>query len=153
MALAYAALGNGGTIVTPHVGHGSRGRGRAGAEGIRAEAAAQVQHRPRHRDVILEGLHDAAQGGGGTAAAVFGGFPIPIAGKTGTAERPGPRRPVLVRGPRPVPQPAYRDHATIEEGGFGAESAAPAASTILEAYLRQAGRREVVEGEGEKPNR
>ena len=24
MAIAYAALGNGGTIVTPHVGHGSR---------------------------------------------------------------------------------------------------------------------------------
>ena len=30
MAIAYAALGNGGTIVTPHLGHRNPGRRRAG---------------------------------------------------------------------------------------------------------------------------
>ena len=62
MAIAYAALGNGGTIVTPHVGHGNRGRRRPGAEGIRPAAAPPGQDRPRlPRQAILEGLHEAAQ--------------------------------------------------------------------------------------------
>ena len=57
---------------------------------------------PEYRAAILEGLHDAAQDGGGTSFDVFGSFPIPVAGKTGTAQRPPLRGPVLVRRPRPV---------------------------------------------------
>jgi hypothetical protein len=49
---------------------------------------------------------------------VFGEFPMEVAGKTGT-----------------------------EEGGFGAESAAPAAKQILEAYFRHAIEREGEEAE------
>ncbi len=47
LAIAYAALGNGGTIVTPHVGMRSRGRRRPRAEGIRPAGAAPGPDRPR----------------------------------------------------------------------------------------------------------
>ena len=49
--------------------------------------------------VVRDGLYRATHASYGTATAVFGNFPIPIAGKTGTAEKvvqpPGYARPLL----------------------------------------------------------
>lgn len=139
MAIAYAALGNGGKIVTPHVGlEVEDAAGRVLKEfdpGIRRK----VQIDPGYRDAILEGLHLAAQEGEGTGAGVFGGFPIPIAGKTGTAQRPGHADQSWFAALSPYPNPRIVTIATVEEGGFGAESAAPAVLQILEAvYEKQA---------------
>jgi penicillin-binding protein 2 len=139
MALAYAALGNGGHIPTPHVGleiEDAAGR-------VLKEFDPAIQRKvhidPGYRQAILEGLHAAAQEGDGTAAGVFGGFPIPIAGKTGTAERPGHADQSWFAALSPYPNPRIVTIATIEEGGFGAESAAPAVLQILEAlYDKQA---------------
>jgi penicillin-binding protein 2 len=139
MALAYAALGNGGKIVRPHVGlEVEDAAGRA-----LQEFEPKIQRRfhidPGYRDVILEGLHAAAQEGDGTAAGVFGGFPIDIAGKTGTAERPGHGDQSWFAALSPYPNPRIVTIATVEEGGFGAESAAPVVLDILEAiYEKQA---------------
>lgn len=133
MALAYAALGNGGKIPTPHVGlevEDAAGR-------VLKEFDFKPQRKfhidPGYRTAILEGLHAAAQEGDGTAAGVFGGFPIPIAGKTGTAERPGHGDQSWFAALSPYPNPRIVTVATVEEGGFGAESAAPAVLDILEA--------------------
>jgi penicillin-binding protein 2 len=139
MALAYAALGNGGKIVSPHVGlevEDPAGR-------VLQEFEPKIQRKfhidPGYRDVILEGLHAAAQEGEGTAAGVFGGFPIDIAGKTGTAERPGHADQSWFAALSPYPNPRIVTIATVEEGGFGAESAAPVVLDILEAiYDKQA---------------
>ncbi len=137
MALAYAALGNGGKIVTPHVGlevEDAAGR-------VLKEFDPPIRRRfhidPTHRSTILEGLHDAAQVAPGTAAGVFGGFPVPVAGKTGTAERPGHADQSWFAVLAPYPDPRIVTIVTIEEGGFGAESAAPAALQILEAYFNK----------------
>jgi len=139
MAIAYAALGNGGRIVTPHVGlEVEDTAGRVLREfdfGIRRKFRID----PAYRQVVLEGLHAAAQEGDGTAAGVFGGFPVPIAGKTGTAERPGHADQSWFAALSPYPDPRIVTIATVEEGGFGAESAAPAVLHILEAiYDKQA---------------
>lgn len=139
MALAYAALGNGGRIPTPHVGlEVEDAAGRVLKEfdpGIQRK----VRIDPAYRQAILEGLHAAAQEGDGTAAGVFGGFPIPIAGKTGTAVRDGHADQSWFAALSPYPNPRIVTIATIEEGGFGAESAAPAVLQILEAiYDKQA---------------
>jgi penicillin-binding protein 2 len=139
MALAYAALGNGGKIVTPHVGlevEDPAGR-------VLKEFDPKIQRRfhvdPTYRADILEGLHAAAQEGDGTAAGVFGGFPIPIAGKTGTAVRDGHADQSWFAALSPYPNPRIVTIATVEEGGFGAESAAPVVLDILEAiYDKQA---------------
>ncbi|HET8955825.1 MAG TPA: penicillin-binding protein 2 [Solirubrobacterales bacterium] len=139
MALAYAALGNGGKIVTPHVGlevEDPAGR-------VLKEFDPKIQRRfhidPTYRADILEGLHAAAQEGDGTAAGVFGGFPIEIAGKTGTAVRDGQADQSWFAALSPYPNPRIVTIATVEEGGFGAESAAPVVLDILEAiYDKQA---------------
>jgi penicillin-binding protein 2 len=137
MAIAYAALGNGGKIVTPHVGkevEDAAGR-------VLKEFEPKIKRRfhidPGYRSAILEGLHLAAQEGDGTGAGVFGGFPIPIAGKTGTAERPGHADQSWFAALSPYPNPRIVTIATVEEGGFGAESAAPVVLDILEAIYKK----------------
>ena len=94
---------------------------------------------PAYRDAIMQGLHGAATAAGGTSADVFATFPQRyrnlLYGKTGTAERQpnpdqswyacyvaDPLRPIVVV-------------TTIERGGFGAETAAPAARLILDQWF------------------
>jgi penicillin-binding protein 2 len=135
MAIAYAAIANGGTIVTPHVGmQVDDAAGRVLKE-FDPPPRRHVHMDPAYREAILEGLHDAAQNGGGTSFAVFGGFPIPVAGKTGTAERPPYADQSWYGVLAPYPNPRIVTFVTMEEGGFGVEAAAPAARTILEAYF------------------
>jgi penicillin-binding protein 2 len=139
MAIAYAALGNGGRIVTPHVGLEVEDAAGRVLKEFDPKARRKVRIDASHRTAILEGLHGAAQGGEGTAAGVFAGFPIPIAGKTGTAERPGHADQSWFAALSPYPNPRIVTIATVEEGGFGAESAAPVVLDILEAiYDEQA---------------
>jgi penicillin-binding protein 2 len=147
MAVAYAAIANGGTVPHPHVA-------------LRVEdAAGRVQHEfepgsprrvqidPEWRETILAGLHDAAQAPGGTSYEVFGGFPIPVAGKTGTAERPpyGDQSWYVVLAPYPDPEIVVA--VTFEEGGFGAKTAAPAALQILSEHFEKEAK-DVEGGEG-----
>jgi penicillin-binding protein 2 len=137
LALAYAALGNGGTIVTPHVGKEVEDAAGRVLKEFDPGPRRHVKIDPTYREAILEGLHEAAQVAPGTAAGVFGGFPVPIAGKTGTAERPGHADQSWFAALAPYPDPRIVTIVTIEEGGFGAESAAPSALAILEAYFNK----------------
>jgi penicillin-binding protein 2 len=135
MAIAYAALANGGTVVTPHVGlQVDDAAGRVLKE-FAPPPRRHVRMDPGYREAILEGLHDAAQGGGGTSFEVFGSFPIPVAGKTGTAQRPPYPDQSWYGVLAPYPDPRIVTFVTMEEGGFGVEAAAPAARRILEAYF------------------
>jgi penicillin-binding protein 2 len=135
MATAYAAIANGGTVVTPHVGlQVDDAAGRVLKE-FDPPPRRHVHMDPEYRAAILEGLHDAAQNGGGTSFSVFGGFPIPVAGKTGTAERPPYEYQSWYGVLAPYPNPRIVTFVTMEEGGFGVEAAAPAAKVILEAYF------------------
>jgi penicillin-binding protein 2 len=135
LALAYAALGNGGTIVTPHVGMEIDDSAGRVLHEFDPGPQRHVHIDPTHRAEILEGLHDAAQNGGGTSFDVFGGFPIEVAGKTGTAQRPPYADQSWYAVLAPYPDPKIVTVVTMEEGGFGVEAAAPAAKTILEAYF------------------
>jgi penicillin-binding protein 2 len=135
MAIAYAALGNGGKIVTPHLGMEVEDAAGRVLKEFDPPIRRKIHIDPAYRSAILEGLHEAAQSPGGTSDAVFGSFPIPVAGKTGTAERPGHTDQSWYCILAPYPNPDIVTCVTIEEGGFGAESAAPAAHQILEAYF------------------
>jgi penicillin-binding protein 2 len=137
MAIAYAALGNDGTIVTPHLGMEVEDAAGRVVKEFKVAPRRHVKIDPGSRQQILEGLHEAAQVAPGTAAGVFGGFPVPIAGKTGTAERPGHADQSWFAALAPYPDPRIVTIVTIEEGGFGAESAAPSALSILEAYFHK----------------
>lgn len=137
MAIAYAALGNGGKIVTPHLGKEIEdAQGRVLKE-FEPQARRQVQIDPSYQSVILEGLHQAAQGPEGTGTDIFGSFPIDIAGKTGTAERDGYGDQSWFAALSPFPNPRIVTIATVEQGGFGAEAAAPVVLEILKAIYEK----------------
>jgi penicillin-binding protein 2 len=135
LAIAYAALGNDGTIVTPHVGMEVEDAAGRVLKEFDPQPRRKIQIDPAHRTAIMEGLHQAAQGPQGTSYGIFGGFPIEVAGKTGTAQRPPHADQSWYAVLAPYPDPRIVTVVTMEEGGFGAESAAPAALQILEAYF------------------
>jgi penicillin-binding protein 2 len=137
MAIAYATVANGGTVVTPHVGMQVEDAAGRVVREFEPKSRRHVHVDATYRAAILEGLHEAAQAPGGTSYAVFGGFPVPVAGKTGTAQRPPHADQSWYIVLAPYPNPRIVTAVTIEEGGFGAESAAPAALQILEAYFNK----------------
>jgi penicillin-binding protein 2 len=104
---------------------------------IQPPAARHIHINPQYLDMIRAGLRAAASQPGGTSADVMGDFPLPVYGKTGTAQRNGQadqswyacfvpdgatNKPILVV-------------VTVEQGGFGAAAAAPAARQILSQWF------------------
>lgn len=135
MAVAYATIASGGAVPRPHVAMQVEDAAGRVLREIEPKPARTVRIDPQWRQTILAGLHDAAQAPGGTSYGVFGGFPVPVAGKTGTAERPpyGDQSWYVVLAPYPDPEIVVA--VTFEEGGFGADTAAPAALQILSAHF------------------
>ena len=136
MAIAYATIANGGEVPRPHLGCRSKTR-RAGCCGKWSPVRPPGANRPRVARSILDGLHDAAQSPEGTSYSVFGGFPIDVAGKTGTAERPPYADQSWYVVLAPYPDPEIVVAVTFEQGGFGADTAAPAALKILSEYFHK----------------
>jgi penicillin-binding protein 2 len=132
MAVAYAALANGGKVLAPRVGMRIEDSSGRALQELQAPAERRLKIKPEFRQAILEGLRGAASQPGGTSASVFKGFPIPVAGKTGTAEK-GLGRPdqSWYIALAPYPSPKYVVAVTDEAGGFGADTAAPMARQIL----------------------
>lgn len=147
MAVAYAAIGNGGTVPRPHLAMQVEDSAGRVLREFRPEPLREVRIDPAWRKVILAGLHDAAQAPGGTSYNVFGGFPVPVAGKTGTAERPGYADQSWYVVLAPYPDPEIVVAVTFEQGGFGADTAAPAALEILSEYFGKRART-VTDGSG-----
>ncbi|HET6547047.1 MAG TPA: penicillin-binding transpeptidase domain-containing protein, partial [Solirubrobacter sp.] len=136
LAVAYAAIANDGTIVRPHLGKAIEDGNGVTLQDLRFKAKRKIHLDERDRGVVLDGLRRAANEDGGTSADVFKGWDGPtVYGKTGTAERglspdqawyacfvKDSGRPIVVV-------------VTIEKGGFGASTAAPAARLILSKWF------------------
>lgn len=131
MAVAYATIANGGVVPRPHVAMQVEDAAGRVLREIESRPARTVEIDPEWRETILAGLHGAAQSPGGTSYGVFGGFPVPVAGKTGTAERPPYADQSWYVVLAPYPDPEIVVAVTFEQGGFGADTAAPAALQIL----------------------
>ena len=86
----------------------------------------------------LEYIREALRGvtNGGTASSVFSGCPLDVSGKTGTAERPPFQDTSWFAGIVPSHDPEYVVVATVEQGGFGAETAAPIVRDIMSRIYR-----------------
>jgi penicillin-binding protein 2 len=135
LATAYATVGNGGTVLRPHVGMQVVDTSGRVVQELNPPPRRHVLVKPEYRSAILEGLHMAAQSPGGTSYKVFGGFPVPVSGKTGTAERPGQEDQSWYSVLAPYPNPRIVVTVTVERGGFGVDSAAPIAEQILSQYF------------------
>jgi penicillin-binding protein 2 len=132
LAVAYSTLVNGGTVVRPHV---------AGAV-VRNGVSTPLRFPPVRKvklvdvDAIEQGLYMAAHDPNGTSAGVFANFPIPVAGKTGTAETcQGCEDHSWYASFAPYGHPKVVVVVMIEHGGFGAMAAAPAAKEIYQAFF------------------
>lgn len=141
LAVSYAALGNGGEVVRPHIGDRTENALGETTSEIEPAPSRELDIDPATRATIMEGLEAAAMQPGGTSYPIFGGFPECVAGKTGTAEK-GLGRPdqSWYAALAPCDDPKYVVVVTFEEGGFGAETAAPAARDILMRALDLNGR-------------
>ena len=135
MAVAYAAIANGGRVLRPRLGLRIEDASGQALQQLDAPTARRLKLSQVNRDAILEGLHGAANEPGGTSTPVFEGFPIPIAGKTGTAEHVGKPDQSWYVALAPYPNPKYVVAVTDEAGGFGADTAAPMARRILAELL------------------
>ena len=137
LAVAYAALANGGTIVRPHVGESIQNQDGTVLQNINPPASRHIAINPIYLDTIRQGLRDAASLPGGTSAAVFAKFPEPVYGKTGTAQYTGQNDyswyacfvPASVTT-KPIVVVVH-----VEQGGFGAVAAAPVAREILNQWF------------------
>ncbi|MEA2474411.1 MAG: penicillin-binding protein 2 [Thermoleophilaceae bacterium] len=132
LAVAYAAIANGGYIVRPHLGERVEDADGRVIQEFNQPSRRKVDVKPEYRQAILDGLRAAAGSPGGTSYPVFKDFPIPIAGKTGTAQKGAGRADQSwYAALAPYPNPRYVVVSTFESGGFGADTAAPAVRKIL----------------------
>jgi penicillin-binding protein 2 len=127
-------VANGGRVVRPHLGLRIEDAAGRAVQELRTPPRRRVGIKPAYRQAILDGLSAAAEQPGGTSYPVFGedhSFPIKVAGKTGTAQRNGQGDQSWYIALAPYPNPRYVVAVTVENGGFGAETAAPAAKKII----------------------
>ena len=135
LAMAYAALANGGTVFEPRL---TKGFLSADGKTYSVQPAVKKAKLPVSPGV-LSYIRSALQGvpqPGGTAQGAFAGFPlgqVPIAGKTGTAD-------VLNKAPTswfasfaPANHPRYAMVVMVTEAGTGGTTAAPISRRIYEA--------------------
>jgi penicillin-binding protein 2 len=135
MAVVYSAIANGGRVVRPHLG-----RRVLSAQG---EVVRTFKVPPRRTldvsagtlDAVRRGLRMAASDPSGTSAAVFAGYPVAVAGKTGTAEVYGKGDYAWYASYAPYDDPKYAVVVMIEQGGHGGTAAAPAARMIYDALF------------------
>jgi penicillin-binding protein 2 len=148
MARFYAMIANGGKLVTPHLLQDVEQPSSNGEAGRVIFNGTPPAPEPTNVDaqalaVVRDGLYEATHSTLGTSSAIFGSFPIPISGKTGTAEKaidPGDGYPRLFNqswwcGYGPSDSPDLVVCALIENGGHGGDAAAPAALKVFEAFF------------------
>jgi penicillin-binding protein 2 len=137
LAVAYSAIANGGTVVRPHIGLEVDTPDGTVLQKIQPPAARHINIAPEYLDVIRQGLREAASQPGGTSADVMGDFPLPVYGKTGTAQRNGQADQSWYACfvPDTATSKPIEVIVTVEQGGFGAAAAAPAARQILSQWF------------------
>jgi penicillin-binding protein 2 len=150
MARFYALIANGGRLVTPYLAQTVEQPGDGRSQPVVLD---QFAPKPPLRsgvdasalDVVRQGLYLATHAPYGTSSPIFSTFPVPIAGKTGTAEKVvelpgfvGLRDQAWWCGYGPAASgdtPEIVVCAVIENGGHGGTAAAPAALEVFEEYF------------------
>jgi penicillin-binding protein 2 len=143
MARFYAVVANGGRLVTPYLVSGveqpgSNGRPSVPLRRFTPDTPQATGVDPNALAVVRDGLFAATHFSNGTSSGIFASFPVNIAGKTGTAETlvdGVPRDHSWWCGYGPYESPELVVCAVIENGGHGAEAAAPAALKVFEEFF------------------
>jgi penicillin-binding protein 2 len=148
MTRFFAAIANGGKLVTPHLVQQVEQPGTNGSTSVPLRTFTPPAPQSTNVDktalqIVQDGLLQATHSSLGTSYGVFGAFPISIAGKTGTAEKNVNLGDGVVHnlsqswwcGYGPTDNPTIAVCALIENGGHGGTAAAPAALKVFEAFF------------------
>jgi penicillin-binding protein 2 len=155
LAMAYAAIANGGTLYVPQLVERVTAPDGAVVEEFAPRVRRRVHVDPAHLAFVIDSLFGVVNDDRGTAHEARTTHPgdIPIAGKTGTAQLGGRirsedeasraayerRAHAWFAGFAPVENPEVAIVVLVEHGGSGGRSAAPVAIQILQEYLRSEG--------------
>jgi penicillin-binding protein 2 len=125
MAQTYAAIANGGTIYQPEVARAILKPDGTVVKEFTPVVTGKVDASPATFDFLHKALRAVATNG--TAAGVFAGFPIHVAGKTGTGQDLGRNANGSAKDDTswfasfaPVEAPQYAVIMMVSQGGFGA---------------------------------
>ncbi len=142
MARLYAALANGGKLVTPHVLMDVESPNGSAVPVPATPAPKDVGIDPAALQVVDKGLWEGTHLSFGTSYGVFGKFPVSISGKTGTAQKVvsfpgylGLQNQSWWCGFGPSVNAKLVVCALIENGGYGGDAAAPAAAQVFASYF------------------
>jgi penicillin-binding protein 2 len=143
MARFYAAIANGGKLVTPHILQDVENPNGTPVPTKAPAAPRPVKGlNPADLKVVQQGLFEGTHDPLGTSYGVFGNFPVPIAGKTGTAQKVvripgfhGERDQSWWCGYGPSNDAKLVVCAVIENGGEGGAAAAPAAERVFAKFF------------------
>lgn len=132
LARYAAALGNGGTLPSPHLVremvHPQTGETRH----PQIPPPDTIPIDPAHFETVKEGMHRVMTDGTGQWVQIPD---IPSAGKTGTAQNPHGKDHSLFIMFAPYDDPEIALAVAVENAGYGATAAAPIASLMAEKYL------------------
>ena len=151
LALAYAALANGGTLYTPQVVQNVRAPDGSLSETFQPRVRRHVGVEPQHLDLVRRSLIDVVQEEDGTAFKARNKEGVRVAGKTGTAQVVSrksrseesssawylDRSHGWFAGFAPADDPQVAFAVLVEHGGSGGASAAPIATSVMQQYLGQ----------------
>jgi len=135
LADAYAGIANGGKVMRPHVIKQVLDAQGKPVLSATPEVAFDTKTSKRNLASMKTALVSVTEEGTGQGA--FVGFPVTVAGKTGTAQVTGKDDLALFVGFAPAEKPKYAVVVVIEQGGHGGSVAGPAARQILAACLGQ----------------
>lgn len=148
LAHAVATLANKGVVMTPHLVKTIEDPLKQTFTVVDEKPTNTIPIKPAHLETVISGMVDVTKIG--TARRIFAGFPIDVAGKTGTAQvisvaqdenfktkklRKRQQDHALFIAFAPAKNPKIALALLVENGGFGASAAAPIARTALEYWL------------------
>ena len=145
LARIVAAIANGGTFYRPTMIDRIGAGGGAPEESWPAEAQGELPLSDEDLQVMQNSLRDVASSASGTAAYQFTRLPVPVAGKTGTAETVideshawfagyAPAEPYTSLDGNEIEEPEIAIVVMIENSGEGSAVAAPIFRRIVELY-------------------
>lgn len=146
LAMAYAAIANGGTLYVPQVVRNIRAPDGSLSDTFQPRVRRRVGVAPEHLELIRRSLVDVVSTEEGTAFRARNQGGVPVAGKTGTAQVVGrksrneesssawylDRSHGWFAGFAPADDPQVAFAVLVEHGGSGGASAAPIATYVMQ---------------------
>lgn len=135
LAVAFSAIANRGTIYQPTLIKQVIDPEGQVVQEFTPTIIRELDVKPETWESVIKGMTSTITHARGTARTAFAGFPLAIAGKTGSYEIPGQEANGLFVGFAPVDDPELVVVVLVEHGVGGGSAAAPIARAVFDQYF------------------